>query len=97
MSAEYNIPAIGEQVLCLFLGNGLEKGFCLGSFYSDITLPPIANKNIYRKQFDDGTYIEYNKSSKTHQVISNSPITLNGNVKIEGNLEITGTVSASNI
>lgn len=34
-----HMPSVGEQVLCLFLGNGLEEGFCLGSFYSQINLP----------------------------------------------------------
>jgi phage baseplate assembly protein gpV len=36
-----NMPNVGEQVLCLFLGNGLEEGFCLGSFYSQVNLPPV--------------------------------------------------------
>jgi len=97
LSFEYNIPSVGDQVVCLFLGNGLERGFCLGSFYSDISPPPVTSENVYRKQFDDGTYIEYNKSNKTLQVASSKPITLKGNVKIEGNLEVNGTVSASNI
>ena len=26
------MPAIGDPVVCLFLGNGLERGFCLGGF-----------------------------------------------------------------
>lgn len=29
------MPEVGEQVLCLFLPNGIESGFVLGSFYSD--------------------------------------------------------------
>ncbi|MBP1924588.1 phage baseplate assembly protein gpV [Sedimentibacter acidaminivorans] len=28
----YYIPKIGDQVVCIFLGNGIEQGFCLGSF-----------------------------------------------------------------
>ncbi|MGG4447639.1 hypothetical protein [Brevibacillus porteri] len=26
---------VGESVLCLFLGNGMQTGFCLGSFKTD--------------------------------------------------------------
>lgn len=27
----FDLPDVGDQVLCLFLGNGLEEGFVLGS------------------------------------------------------------------
>lgn len=30
---------IGDQVLCIFLPNGVQNGFCLGEFYSDINIP----------------------------------------------------------
>ena len=34
------MPNIGERVVCIFLGNGLEEGFCLGSFYYQRNMPP---------------------------------------------------------
>ncbi|MGG1599315.1 hypothetical protein [Paenibacillus naphthalenovorans] len=34
------IPNIGDQVACIFLGNGIEDGFCLGRFYSEENPPP---------------------------------------------------------
>lgn len=34
------IPNINDQVLCIFLGNGMEDGFCLGRFYSKEN-PPL--------------------------------------------------------
>lgn len=30
---------IGDQVLCIFLPNGIQQGFCFGKFYSEINLP----------------------------------------------------------
>ncbi|MFD0710642.1 phage baseplate assembly protein V [Paenibacillus sp. GCM10027626] len=33
--ASIKMPAVGEQVLCLFLGNGLETGFWLGTVGDD--------------------------------------------------------------
>ncbi len=38
---EYDIPPIGEQVICFFLPNGIKQGFCLKGFYSDINKPPV--------------------------------------------------------
>lgn len=32
---DYSMPAVDEQVVCVFLPNGPEAGFVLGSFYSD--------------------------------------------------------------
>ena len=84
LDAEYNIPAVGNQVLCLFLSNGLEEGFCLNGFYSDINKPPVHDKNIYYKKFDDGTSIQYNKTTQQ--------------LKIEApNIYLSGKVSASDL
>ena len=30
-------PTVGEEVGCLFLANGLEQGYCLGSFYQPVS------------------------------------------------------------
>lgn len=30
---------IEDQVLCIFLPNGIQVGFCLGKFYSEINIP----------------------------------------------------------
>ena len=97
MAYEYDIPEIGQQALCLFLGNDMDQGFCLKTFYSDVNLPPVANKNIYRKQFSDGTFIEYKKDSRELSVHSSEPITIIGNLNVQGDLVATGTVRASNI
>lgn len=94
---EYDIPPIGEQVICFFLPNGIQQGFCLKGFYSDINKPPIKDKNIYFKKLGDGTSIEYNKSTKELTINSEASIIINGNVKINGDISATGVVTASNI
>jgi phage baseplate assembly protein V len=97
LANEYDIPKIGEQALCLFLGNDLERGFCLKTFYSDVHVPPVADKDIYRKQFDDGTFFEYKKDTREFSIYSNKPITIKGNLNVQGNIVASGTVTASNI
>lgn len=97
MDAEYNIPEIGDQVLCLFLPNGLQQGFCLNGFYSDVNKTPIQNRNIFFKKLDANTSIEYNKATKELTVNSSGTIKVNGNVQVTGNINATGKVTASNI
>lgn len=97
LAIEYDIPEIGQQALCLFLGNDIERGFCLKTFYSDIYRPPVANEKLYRKQFDSDTYIEFNKDSRELSVHSKNPITIKGNLSVQGNIVASGTVTASNI
>ena len=97
MAFEYDIPEIGQQALCLFLGNDIERGFCLKTFYSDVHLPPVSDKNIYRKQFDDGTFIEYKKDSSELLIQASKPVTIKGNFNVQGNIAATGTVRGSNI
>lgn len=36
-----SFPNVNDQVVCLFLGNALEDGFCLGGFYSSENLPDL--------------------------------------------------------
>ena len=93
----HNIPNVKDQVLCIFLPNGIERGFCLGNYYSEVNRPPVENKNIYYKKFDDGTSIQYDKVSKELTINSVNLIVINGSVKVNGNISSTGIVTGSNI
>lgn len=97
LSNEYNMPSVKDQVLCLFLANGIENGFCIGRYYSEINKPPVQSENIYCKRFDDGTLIQYDKSLKELTINSKNPLTINGDFKVNGNITATGDVTAANI
>lgn len=60
---DYWLPDVGEQVVCLFLSNGINQGFVLGSYFSDPAPPQISSVNKRRLDFADGTYIEYDRDS----------------------------------
>lgn len=92
LSCEYNMPKVKEQVLCLFLANGLQVGFCLGSFYSLVNMPPVQNKDIYYKRFDDGTWIQYNKETKELNINAAGNVNITGNLNVNGNISATGLV-----
>lgn len=94
LSFEYEMPNIGEPVLCLFLGNGITKGFCLGRYYydSNLPIPSGSGENIYFKQFVKDAYMKYDKSSKTF-TISAANIVFDGNVQINGTLNVSGSAT----
>ena len=54
----YDLPDVGDQVLCLFLGYGLEQGFVLGAMYGKAA-PPVSSGDIWQRRFQDGTVLEY--------------------------------------
>lgn len=62
---DYWMPDLDEQVLCLFLPNGIEQGYILGSPYSDVTKADVATKEKRRVKFKDGTSVEYDRSTHT--------------------------------
>ncbi len=60
------MPDLQEEVVCLFMGNGLECGFILGSLYNAVDKPPVASQDKRHTTFADGTVLEYDR--KTHKL-----------------------------
>lgn len=96
LAFEYDIPKVGQQALCLFLGNNIEQGFCLKTFYSEVYQPPVSNENLFRKQFDDGTFIEYKKDLRELSIHSNNPITIKGDLYVKGNIVASAFMTDDN-
>ena len=89
----FDLPAIGDEVLCCFLPNGLEQGFVIGSLYGKQD-PPVKEADKFHRLFKDGTFIEYDKENHKLtcdvkgdvEIICKGNFTINskGNVKIQG-------------
>lgn len=60
---DYQMPEIGEDVLCLFLGTGQEDGFIIGSFYAGEVKPPESSTEKRTVVFKDGTRFSYDRST----------------------------------
>lgn len=60
---DYQMPDIGEPVLCLFLPIGPEVGFVLGATPTAKHTPPVASQDKWHKSWDDGTWLEYDRAS----------------------------------
>jgi len=84
------LPEVGESVLCLFLGNGLQAGFCLGSFFTVVDTPPGTSeqRGVW---FEDGSYVYYDRSAGVLQVKASS------GVRIEGDLIVTGSITRAGV
>ena len=80
---EYDLPDEGEQVLCLFLPFGRERGFVLGSMYGAAS-PPVTSGDKWHRKFKDGTWLEYDRAS--HE--------LTGVVVGDVNLSAGGSITA---
>jgi phage baseplate assembly protein V len=91
LSNEYNLPTIGDLVLCLFLGNGISSGFCLGKYFSTVNPPPVTDSQIIYKDFGDGSCIKYDKASKTLTIKADT-VAIEGNLSVTGNISATGTI-----
>jgi phage baseplate assembly protein V len=78
----YFIPDIGEQVICVFLPYGIERGFVVGAIYSKKDTVPVKSQDKWHVVFNDGTFLEYDR--KNH--------VLTGNVKGDAELYTTGNV-----
>ncbi|WP_288956930.1 phage baseplate assembly protein V [uncultured Desulfovibrio sp.] len=60
--AQYDLPDVDDQVLCLFLPFGLEQGFVLGAMYGKAS-PPVSSGDKWHRSFSDGTVLEYDRAS----------------------------------
>lgn len=109
-NADYWMPDVGEQVLCLFLPVGTQQGFILGSFYDETHTPPAntANKRVIK--FKNGTRIENDRESNlllidavgdvrvkaTGTVTIDAPETIiTGNTTVKGLLTYLGGLKGS--
>ncbi|HBV6392391.1 TPA: phage baseplate assembly protein V [Klebsiella aerogenes] len=84
-NADYWMPDIGEQVVCLFLPLGAQQGWILGSFYDETHTPPsnTVNKRVVR--FKNGTSITNDRESNLFTLDANGDVvvTATGTVTIK--------------
>lgn len=65
---DYGMPDVGEDVLCLFLPDGIEDGFILGSFYAGEVSPPTGNADERKTVFSDGASFTYNRATHSFDI-----------------------------
>lgn len=85
----YWLPDIDTQVLCIFLpnpsGNGINDGYIVGAFYSDVDTPAENGPKIKSLKFDDGSYVRYDGAGNIQIHAAGSiTITADGSITING-------------
>lgn len=83
--ADYQMPDIGQPVLCLFLPGGREVGFVLGSAYTARHQPPVASQDKWHKSWEDGTWLEYDRAGHV----------LSGHVEGDVQIDVSGGIEIS--
>ncbi|MFZ1418297.1 MAG: phage baseplate assembly protein V [Burkholderiaceae bacterium] len=78
----YALPDPNEQVVCMLDARG-EGGVVLGAIYNSADPTPASNRDIWCKQFTNGTRVEHNRA--TGQVTVDTP----GNVLIKAGGKVT--------
>ena len=81
---DFNVLAKGENVLCLFLPTGRERGFILGALYRDPFPPAESDAHTRSVVFPDGTRVAYDWESKKMDVDCRGDITM----KATGNISL---------
>lgn len=89
---DYHMPDVGEQVVCLFLPNGISAGFCLGAVYDTSNPPPRNSQDVRSVDFADGTTVEYNRGS--HKLSINCVGDIN--IRATGQITINGATVSIN-
>lgn len=99
---DYQMPDIGEDVLCLFRSDGFEDGVIIGSFYAGDVEPPETTADRRTVVFKDGTRICYDRAAHTLTVtIAGTEIVFdqqNGSITVPDSVTVnctTATVNAS--
>ena len=72
-----SIPKVNTPVFCIFLGDDTERGFIIGSYFSD--------ENISNSQ-EDEYKIDYQGSSLTIKEDGNIELKEDGNIELKGTL-----------
>jgi len=79
---DYDMPDIGEQVVCLFLPNGMEQGYVIGSPYSTVDKVPVTDADKKHYSFKDETWFEYDRKTHKFKVFIKGTIDIHADGKI---------------
>lgn len=61
-NSHYEMPSIGDTVVCLFLSNNPAHGYCLGTPNDS---PPVTGEGVFYKDFFGEAFVKYDRATKT--------------------------------
>ena len=94
-SNEYDPPEIDTLVYVIHLPNGGTRGMILVPPYTEGNRPVEGGKDIWRKDFGDGSYIRYDKKAQLLKIVSDNVHV--ESLEIAGDLIVSGKIKAKTI
>ena len=93
----FALPDVGDSVICLFLGTGLETGFCAGMYYAGGAVP-AASGNTIGVWLPGGNYVELDQSTGSLAVQATGGVSITAPaVSITGNLSVSGSITRGGV
>ena len=76
----YWLPDIGDQVVGLYEANdkNASRGWVLGTYFTEAHPPQVADAEIRRLDFGDGSFMEFNRSNGSLTIQCTGNIVING-------------------
>lgn len=78
---------INEHVAVLMNGNGHEEGLVISALYDDKNPPPFKDRDTRRIEFEDGSYITYDRKNKVLRIECVNEVIINAKNHITLNAE----------
>ncbi|EDY85446.1 phage baseplate assembly protein [gamma proteobacterium HTCC5015] len=96
-TAHWSPPQIGEQVVLLSPEGDLSQAIIITGLYSDANPAPSSNINAHRREFPDGTHVEYDHQAHTLTIDIRGDVSLvvTGNVDLIVDGDLTAEVGGS--
>lgn len=93
----FALPEVGGSVICLFLGTGLETGFCAGMYYTGGDVP-AADGNKIGVWLPGGNYVELDQETGALAVRATGGVSITApTVSIIGNLSVSGSITRGGV
>lgn len=93
LDRSWSAPEPGEQVILISPSGDLRQAIIIGSLYQTVYPAPASDKNIRRIEWQDGTFVEYNRSTKELKAHSEGKIVADAVGDIEAIAQ--GNINAS--
>ena len=97
---EYDMPKVGEAVMCSFDEGNLSTGICHGKHYHTKNMPVESGPTTYYLPMCGDMVVKYDSATKTLEIDADivkisGDLEIDGDVEIAGDLNATGTVTAA--
>lgn len=89
---EYDMPKVGDAVMCSFDEGNLSTGVCHGKHFHNRNLPMESGETVYYLPMCGDLVVKYDSAEKTLEIIADT-VKFSGDLEIAGNVDIAGDLA----